>query len=145
MGGYGFQTWREASELRRPVGEQRDGGHQKAGCSGAVRLLTKYEQQRQHLNGLAQSHVIGQAGPQAGEFPSAATSVPASMRMASRKLMPCSAAVRSISPKCSSVSRKRSASTSTQRPRTRTSPSEVRSKSCTSALLSLSPSRITSR
>ena len=65
MGGYGFQTWREASELRRPVGEQRDGGHQKAGCSGAVRLLTKYEQQRQHLNGLAQSHVIGQAGPQA--------------------------------------------------------------------------------
>src|SRR5437879_5517755 len=68
MGGYGFQTWREASELRRPVGEQRGGGHQKAGCSGAVRLLTKYEQQRQHLNGLAQSHVIGQAGPQADDM-----------------------------------------------------------------------------
>ena len=65
MRDHGFQTWREAFELRRPVGEQRGGGHQKAGCPGAVRLLTEYEQQRQHLNGLAQSHVIGQASPQA--------------------------------------------------------------------------------
>ena len=64
MRDYGFQTWREAFELRRPVREQRGGGHQKAGCR-AVRLLTEYQQQRQHLNGLTQSHVIGQAGPQA--------------------------------------------------------------------------------
>src|SRR5256884_7142359 len=65
MGGYGFQTWREASELRRPVGEQRGGGHQKAWGSGAARLLTKYEEQRQHLKGLAQFHVIAPAAPQA--------------------------------------------------------------------------------
>ena len=65
MRDYGFQTWCEAFELRRPVGEQRGGRHQKAGCPGAARMPTEYEQKRQHLNGLAQSHVIGQAGPQA--------------------------------------------------------------------------------
>ncbi len=65
MSDYGFQTWREAFELRGPVCEQRGGGHQKAGSPGAIGLLTEYQQQRQHLNGLTQSHIIGQAGPQA--------------------------------------------------------------------------------
>ena len=64
---------------------------------------------------------------------SAATSAPASMRMASPKLRPFSAAVRSTSRKCSIIRLSRSRSTSTQRPRTSASPSDLASNSLISA------------
>ena len=76
--------------------------------------------------------------------PSAPTSAPATMRMASPKLMPFLAAVRSTSPKRSIMRLSRSRSTSTQRPRTSARPSDLASNSLISAFVNVSPSSVTS-
>ena len=75
----------------------------------------------------------------------AATSAPASNRMASRKPSPFSAAVRSTSRKCSIMRLSRSRSTSTQRPRTSASPSDFWPATLRiSAAVNRSPSSVTS-
>ena len=51
-----LQVGRESLDLRRPVGQQRGGRHQQA------RPAPLRQQQRQHLDRLAQPHVVGEAG-----------------------------------------------------------------------------------
>ena len=59
-----LQRRREAGNLRRPVGEQR-GWHDQQRWSRHVRLLLLEDQkQRQDLDRLAESHVVGEAGAQ---------------------------------------------------------------------------------
>ena len=65
MGDQRLQARREAFDLRRPVGQQRRRGDQQAWLPLAVRLALEHKQQRQHLNGLAQPHVVGQASAEA--------------------------------------------------------------------------------
>ena len=180
------------------------GATSRLGCGCALVLALEHQQQREHLNGLAESHVVGQAraetefgeqikpahahllvGPQhrlaahrrdrsapspadcaarsesppaRGRRPlapsrhrprrpylrGAATSAPASSRMASPKVRPFSFAVRSTSPKRSIMLCRCSRSTSTQRPRTSASPSDLASRSRISAAVSGSPSSVTS-
>ena len=57
------QARREAGRLLRPVGEQRGRCDQQA--RGRAFGAFSYQQQSQHLDGLAQTHVVGQAGAQA--------------------------------------------------------------------------------
>ena len=59
----GVQAGGEFLDLRRPVGQQRGRRHQQARRPGVARFL--HQQQRQHLDGLAEPHVVGQAGAQA--------------------------------------------------------------------------------
>ena len=56
-----FQARREAGDLRRPVGEQRGRRHQQRRLAFAGALLFQHQQQRQHLDGLAEAHVVGEA------------------------------------------------------------------------------------
>ena len=64
MGDERLQTRRKTFDLRCPVRQQRSRGYQQAWLLLAGRLALEHEQQRKHLNGLAQPHVIGQAGPE---------------------------------------------------------------------------------
>ena len=85
-----------------------------------------------------------QSGSVPPDAPSAPTAAPATMRMASPKLMPFWAAVRSTAPKCSIIPPSRSWSTSTQRPRTSARPSDLASNSLISSAVKVSPSSVTS-
>ena len=58
-----LQRRREPLDLRLPVGDQR-GRHDEQTGAGLA-LLFQGEQQGDDLNGLAQAHVVGQAGAQA--------------------------------------------------------------------------------
>ena len=64
-----LQARREARDLRRPVGEQRGRRHQQRRLALARPLLLQHQQQRQDLDGLAEPHVVGEAGaePEPGE------------------------------------------------------------------------------
>ena len=52
-----LQVWREAGRLGLPVAEQGCRRHEQAGTCAAL-----LEEQGQHLDGLAEAHVVGQAG-----------------------------------------------------------------------------------
>ena len=54
----------EALDLGRPVGQQRRRRHQQARRRAAAPSALQHQQQRQHLDGLAQTHVVGQARAQ---------------------------------------------------------------------------------
>ena len=55
------QRWREARRLGRPVGEKRGGRNQEA--RRGVRLASiERQKQGEDLNGLAKTHVVGEAG-----------------------------------------------------------------------------------
>ena len=61
----GFEAWREFFDLAGPIGEQRSGRDNEARARrrvGAVAL--RKQQQRQDLDGLAETHVVGEAGPE---------------------------------------------------------------------------------
>jgi hypothetical protein len=55
------QRRREALDLGLPVGKQRRGGHEQVRRLRAPRAPLVQEQERQHLDGLAEPHVVGQA------------------------------------------------------------------------------------
>ena len=59
-----LQPRREAFDFRRPVGEQRCRRHQQARLRLRAVLALEHQQQRKHLDGLAESHVVGQARPE---------------------------------------------------------------------------------
>ena len=58
------QAGRETLDLGSPVGQQRRRRHQQAGPLRIGLLRLAHQQQREHLDGLAQSHVVGEAGAQ---------------------------------------------------------------------------------
>ena len=61
-----LQRRRKACRLVTPVPEQRRRNHEKGRCSQPSRAVaTLAEQQRQHLDGLAETHVVGKAGAEA--------------------------------------------------------------------------------
>ena len=64
MGDERIQTRRKAFQLRRPVGEKRSGRNQKTWLPLVAILVSQHQQQREYLNGLAQSHIVGEAGPE---------------------------------------------------------------------------------
>ena len=55
------QGWRKARRLRRPIGEQRSGRDKEAG-EGVGLPPVQRQEQGEHLDGLAQSHVVGETG-----------------------------------------------------------------------------------
>ena len=56
-----LQARHEALDLRRPVGEQRRRRHQQARSPSVLgRLTLQHHEQREHLNGLAQTHIVGE-------------------------------------------------------------------------------------
>ena len=59
------QLGREVLDLRRPVRQQRRRRHQQARPSPRALAAACSQQQRQHLDRLAQPHVVGQAGAEA--------------------------------------------------------------------------------
>ena len=65
MGDDRLQARCKACDLGRPVGEQRCRRHQQAGLGPgfdiARSLVLQHQQQRQHLDGLAEPHVVGKA------------------------------------------------------------------------------------
>jgi hypothetical protein len=63
MGDQHAERWREAGDLLRPVGEQRCRSDQQARHPAVLAL--EHHEQGDDLDGLAQAHVIGQAGAQA--------------------------------------------------------------------------------
>ena len=65
MGDEGLQTGRKAFDLRCPVRQQRSRGYQQARLRLTGRLALQDEEQGKNLNSLAESHVVGQACPQA--------------------------------------------------------------------------------
>ena len=65
MRDHGLEPGREPFDLRGPVGEQRRRGHQQARPPLAILHAPQHEQQREHLDGLAEAHVIGEAGAEA--------------------------------------------------------------------------------
>ena len=60
-----LQSRREAFHFRRPVRQQRSRCDQQARLRFRAGLALENQQQRKHLNGLAESHVVGQACTQA--------------------------------------------------------------------------------
>ena len=64
MGNQQAQAGGETLGFRRPVGQQRSGRDQQAGALRAGTFAFEHQQQRQHLNRLAQPHVVGQASAQ---------------------------------------------------------------------------------
>ena len=54
----------ETRRLRRPVGEKRRGRHEETRAPFA-RLPAEPQQQGEHLDGLAEPHVVGEAGAEA--------------------------------------------------------------------------------
>ncbi len=56
-----FRSGREFLDLGRPVAQQRGRRHQQVRLAGG----SLHQQQRQHLDGLSQAHVVGQAGAEA--------------------------------------------------------------------------------
>ena len=62
MGDERLQPRRKAFDFRRPVGEQRCRRHQQARLRPGAILALENEQQRKHLNGLAESHIVGKTG-----------------------------------------------------------------------------------
>ena len=64
MGNQQAQARGETFGLRRPVGQQRSWCHQQAGALRSGTFAFEHQQQRQHLNRLAQPHVVGQASTQ---------------------------------------------------------------------------------
>ena len=64
MGDERLQPRREAFDLRSPIGQQRRRRHQQARLRSGAVLPLENQQQREHLNGLAEPHVVGQAGAQ---------------------------------------------------------------------------------
>ena len=64
-----FEARCEALDLGSPIGEQGGRRHEKAGLALLARLVLQHQKQRQDLDGLAEPHVVGQAGskPQPGQ------------------------------------------------------------------------------
>ena len=67
---------REALDLRRPVGEQRRRRDEQAGAPRLARVAARsqHQQQRQHLDRLAEAHVVGEAGAEAEAWRAGAAS-----------------------------------------------------------------------
>ena len=65
MGDDGREARREPLDLRGPVGEQRGRGHEQARRCFVACLAALHEEQREHLDGLAEAHVVGEAGAEA--------------------------------------------------------------------------------
>jgi hypothetical protein len=64
MNDRGFEGWREFFDFAGPIGKQRSGGDNEARTRRRVGAVTLREQQkRQDLDGLAKTHVVGEAGP----------------------------------------------------------------------------------
>ena len=59
------QAGREAARLGDPVGEERRRRHQQARAPPVSRVALQHGQQREHLDRLAEAHVVGQAGAEA--------------------------------------------------------------------------------
>ena len=64
MGDEHAQGRREPVDLGLPVGDQRCGDHEQGGTACDAGALLQREQERQDLHGLAEPHVVGQAGAQ---------------------------------------------------------------------------------
>jgi hypothetical protein len=60
-----FQARREAFHLGSPVRQKRSGRDQQARLPITIGPAMEHEQQRQYLDGLAESHVVGKTGPEA--------------------------------------------------------------------------------
>ncbi len=69
MGHPRFEARRKPGNLRSPIGQQRCRRYQKGRFSFVSGLVLQRQQQRQDLNGLAETHVVGKAGsePELGE------------------------------------------------------------------------------
>jgi len=65
MNDRGFEAWREFFDLAGPIGEQRSGRDEQARTRRRVSAVAlRKEQQRQDLDGLTETHVVGEAGPE---------------------------------------------------------------------------------